>query len=184
MKSINNPNRTHSIKPEIGVNFKSIPHLEVSGPGISFSTEHKAKVKRISNIEIELTNTTTPQVIGKNDLTVLLNDQNPLYQYVHYMLEQAKSQLGSSSNSKFKRIVKGTAEAVTMMLIPMELKDSKTGVHSEWNVVVTQDAYGNRKIVQSEQQPPINELTLTPGVLYNSTIEEVLMPVTGNLKLW
>jgi hypothetical protein len=91
------------------------------------------------------------------------------------MLQVSRGILASSSNWNVKRIREGFAEAVTLMLIPMELKETTTGAQSLWQVAVTQDSKGNQRVVSSEQQKgAFPEVSVSSSMLQNTTMEAVI----------
>jgi hypothetical protein len=43
--------------------------------------------------------------------------------------------------------------------------------------MVTQDANGNRRIVQADRIVPVNPVTISYGLLYNTTIPDLVAPL-------
>ncbi len=94
---------------------------------------------------------------------------------IQHVLQHAKSFLSSGPATKIKQLREGRAEAVTLVLVPLELKEVSTGIRSTWNAIVTKDAEGNRRVVSVEQvknSPP--EITVEPSMLRNTTISDIL----------
>ena len=152
---------------DLNITFKTTPRISVSGKSLRFTSENKAKVRKIGIFDIEISNAT--KEVPTNYM--LMTPENPLTDYLKHMLQHVKSPF-------LKRITAASADAVTIMFIPMELKEKKTGLLSDWNIMVTQDAFGNRKIIQSEKIEKANPVvTVADSLLYNSTVNDILTPL-------
>jgi len=161
----------------LSVWLKQLPRVEIDGKSLSFSTEQNAKMKKIGNMRYELRNTSSNT--DPRPFFMELAPNSPFMPYIEHMLQYSRGILTSSPSWNVKTIREGRADAVTLMLIPMELKELGTGINSVWNVIVSQDAHGNKRLISSELQKTLSEITVSPSVMANTTMTEVIQQLSS-----
>lgn len=174
---------------ELELSWKQVPELEFDGnilfqSGIrlcifSDAIDNRVKVKRVNSLEVKFVNGTENSLkfgITKKP-SISLTKENPLTQYLEKVILQTKA-ISGFPNARLRRIISGrcsisriliekaTADAVTLVLMPVELL-SADGVITNWNMIVTRDANGNHKLFSYEQLQPTNAVSVEPSLTIN-----------------
>jgi len=149
--------------------WSQVPQLHLNGTNLGFLSQHRTKMNRIGAQSVQLTNPDTNQPV------TVRNSFDLLDQVLLQQLQQLQMRaLSESPNLQIRRLVEGSASAIRLVLLPVELIQPATGIHSLWRMLVTQDAAGNFRLVSHEQQMTKAEVTLSNMLLTNGTWTDVV----------
>jgi hypothetical protein len=123
-------------------------------------------------MEIEFSNATAPNAGNKPKNSATVASDSAIFQHLQHILSQLQA-IPDVPNLQIRKVVAGNAEAVTLVFMPLELKDTH-GLHSEWQAIVAHDSYGNKKLLSFQELPPKNEITFSEALMANGTLFEAL----------
>jgi len=171
----------------VSIVWKQVPVLEIKVAN-TFGLVSESKVKlRSSGNQVTLSNGTKVQPNSKLQTDLSLN--HPLVVQIAEMLSNPKNMKILADKPgihlpSVKRIMEGKVDAVTLLLIPMELKEVNSGINSSWNFLVSCDASGQKKLLSYEKmKQKENRVTLDPHIVLNGTWAEVVANFNSNHPL-
>jgi len=110
------------------------------------------------------------------------SDYNHHHHHHQQQQQQQQQQEYKTTNSisqqrtiyPLRKIVSAKVEALSLMLLPMELRELSNGLSHHYHALLSWNSFGEQKVLSMAEQEPINEMTIAPGLVMNSTLNQLL----------
>lgn len=178
------PIQLHPNGRTLSLKWFKVPRLELQGSNIHFFTSQDTKVKAGRPHEIEISNKTGShqyifgmREIGSLDISALPQ----LLQNIDWIFGQSRALSDSPHTSQVSKIIAGTAEAVSLIMLPLTLETSHKVV-SDWQVLLARNAEGAHKLLSAEELPAGTAISISDSILLNGTVYDVMLALPAQLE--